>query len=57
MDLTGTFKYRKVAFVNDGFDPEKTTDALYFNHHQNKRFEKLTVAIYKQIVDQQLAPF
>jgi len=29
MDTTGTFKYRKVDLVADGFDPAKTTDSIY----------------------------
>ncbi|MBN8552792.1 MAG: long-chain-acyl-CoA synthetase [Caulobacterales bacterium] len=29
MDTTGTFKYRKVDLVADGFDPSKTTDTIY----------------------------
>ena len=29
MDTTGTFKYRKVDLVADGFDPSKTSDILY----------------------------
>ena len=26
---TGTFKYRKVDLVSEGFDPERTADPLY----------------------------
>ena len=29
MDTTGTFKYRKVDLVAEGFDPDKVADALY----------------------------
>lgn len=29
METTGTFKYRKVDLVADGFDPARTTDAIY----------------------------
>lgn len=29
MDTTGTFKYRKVDLVADGFNPARTTDAIY----------------------------
>jgi len=29
MDTTGTFKYRKVDLVADGFDPSKTSDLIY----------------------------
>jgi fatty-acyl-CoA synthase len=30
IETTGTFKYRKVDLVNEGFDPSKTKDPLYF---------------------------
>ena len=29
LQTTGTFKYRKVDLVADGFDPDRTDDALY----------------------------
>ena len=29
-ETTGTFKYRKVELVNEGFDPEKVSDPLFF---------------------------
>jgi len=31
IETTGTFKYRKVDLVRDGFDPAATTDALYYD--------------------------
>jgi fatty-acyl-CoA synthase len=30
IETTGTFKHRKVDLVNDGFDPAKISDPLYF---------------------------
>lgn len=29
LETTGTFKYRKVDLVSDGFDPERTRDTIY----------------------------
>ena len=29
MDTTGTFKYRKIDLVADGFDPDRTSDTIY----------------------------
>ena len=31
LEITGTFKQRKVDLVNDGFDPARTKDPLYFD--------------------------
>lgn len=42
-DTTGTFKYRKVDLVEDGFDPEKTGAALYVRGGKNG-YQKLSAA-------------
>jgi fatty-acyl-CoA synthase len=31
MDLTGTFKYSKTDLIREGFDPDASRDALYFD--------------------------
>ena len=31
LDVTGTFKQRKMDLVKEGFDPSRITDDLYFN--------------------------
>ena len=37
IETTGTFKYRKVDLVRDGFDPAKIEQALYFDHPDRAR--------------------
>lgn len=49
-DTTGTFKLRKVDLVKDGFDPEKITDPLYFDHPTIGKYVRLTQELYEQIV-------
>jgi fatty-acyl-CoA synthase len=49
LDVTGTFKQRKVDLVKEGFDPGKITDTLYFNDPKNKRFVPLDRALYQRI--------
>jgi fatty-acyl-CoA synthase len=49
LDVTGTFKQRKVDLVKEGFDPGKITDTLYFNDAKNKRFVPLDRALYQRI--------
>ena len=34
LDLTGTFKPRKVELVTQGFDPERCGDPVYFDDRQ-----------------------
>jgi fatty-acyl-CoA synthase len=43
IETTGTFKYRKMDLVNDGFDPAKTKDPLYFRDPA-KGYVKITKA-------------
>jgi fatty-acyl-CoA synthase len=49
IETTGTFKYRKVDLVHDGFDPAKTEHALYFDHPIAHRYERITPALYTEI--------
>lgn len=49
LETTGTFKYRKVDLVRDGFDPDKLEQALFFDHPQTQRYEPITPALYAQI--------
>jgi len=49
MEVTGTFKQRKVDLVEEGFDPEKVDDPLYFNSQADKKFVKLDQALYDKI--------
>ncbi len=49
IETTGTFKYRKVDLVNDGFDPSKVEHPLYFDNPEAHRFVRITPELYKQI--------
>ena len=49
IDVTGTFKQRKVELVKEGFDPDVTKDPLYFNDPQSKSFLPLDKALYRRI--------
>jgi fatty-acyl-CoA synthase len=50
MEVTGTFKQKKVDLVREGFDPARTTDAIYFNDPQAHAFVRLDGALYERIV-------
>ncbi len=49
IETTGTFKYRKVDLVRDGFDPTKTEFDLYFDHPLAHRYERITRVLYEEI--------
>jgi fatty-acyl-CoA synthase len=48
IETTGTFKYRKMDLVNDGFDPAKTKDPLYFRDPA-KGYVKITKGLHAKI--------
>ena len=49
MQITGTFKHRKVDLVADGFDPTKIADLLYFDDPEQDGFAVLDKAVYERI--------
>ena len=49
IETTGTFKYRRVDLVRDGFDPSKTEHELYFDHPGQGGYTPITAPIYAQI--------
>lgn len=50
LDMTGTFKQRKVDLVGDGFDPARVSDPLYFNDAAQKRFVPIDADLHRRIV-------
>jgi fatty-acyl-CoA synthase len=49
IETTGTFKYRKVDLVEEGFDPSRTKDPIYFRSPVKKAFVKVTKAGFDKI--------
>jgi fatty-acyl-CoA synthase len=49
MQITGTFKHRKIDLVADGFDPTKIPDLLYFDDPEQDAFVTLDKAVYERI--------
>ena len=46
--VTGTFKYRKLDLVADGFDPARVRDPLYLR--SAKGYQKLTKPLYAKLM-------
>jgi fatty-acyl-CoA synthase len=51
LDVTGTFKQRKMDLVRDGFNPAAITDPLYWCNPAFGNYEPLTPAHYADIVE------
>jgi fatty-acyl-CoA synthase len=49
IETTGTFKYRKVDLVRDGFDPAKTEHDLFFDHPLEHSYTPIDAALYARI--------
>jgi fatty-acyl-CoA synthase len=49
MEITGTFKHRKVDLVREGFDPTKLTDRLHFRDPEKGRYVPLDAATFERI--------
>ncbi len=49
MEVTGTFKHRKVDLVKEGFDPETISEPVYFNDPKAKQFVLLDKPLYDRI--------
>jgi fatty-acyl-CoA synthase len=49
IDVTSTFKQKKIDLVRDGFDPSKVADPIYFNDAQAGAFVRLDPALYERI--------
>ncbi|XP_027461539.2 long-chain fatty acid transport protein 6 isoform X2 [Zalophus californianus] len=50
METTGTFKLQKFQLVEEGFNPLKISDPLYFMDNLKKSFVPLTKELYNQIM-------
>ncbi|HEB89238.1 MAG TPA: long-chain-acyl-CoA synthetase, partial [Deltaproteobacteria bacterium] len=49
MEITGTFKHRKVDLVREAYDPATLTDPLYFRDPEKGRYVPLDVGIRERI--------
>jgi len=49
IEITGTFKYRKVDLVEDGFDPSRINEPLYFRDPK-EGFQPVDANVYKLIL-------
>jgi fatty-acyl-CoA synthase len=49
IDVTTTFKQKKIDLVKDGFDPSQGADPIYFDDPQRKAFVRVDPDLYAQI--------
>jgi fatty-acyl-CoA synthase len=51
IDVTGTFKQRKVDLVREGFDPSTISDPIFYQVPHTDVYERLTPERYAAVVD------
>ncbi|XP_061577599.1 long-chain fatty acid transport protein 2-like [Cololabis saira] len=49
LEMTGTFKMKKVRLVEEGFDPELIKDPIYFLDPEKRTYVPLTQQIYRAV--------
>ena len=49
METTGTFKHRKVDLVEQGFDPARVSDPLWFRDAEAKAFVPLSAEVHERL--------
>ena len=49
MEITGTFKHRKVDLVREGFDPTKLSDRLFFRDPEKGHYVPLDINAFERI--------
>jgi len=50
IDITGTFKFRKLDLVREGFNPALVSDPLYFYNSSSGGYKRLDSCLYEDIV-------
>lgn len=50
MEVTGTFKPRKLKLVEEGFDPAVVQEPLYILDDGEKSYTPMTAQLYSRIV-------
>ncbi|XP_070686224.1 long-chain fatty acid transport protein 2 [Pempheris klunzingeri] len=54
LEMTGTFKMKKVKLVEEGFNPAHIEDPLYFLDPEKKAYVPLTEEIYRAIASREI---
>jgi fatty-acyl-CoA synthase len=49
VDTTGTFKFRKVEAVKEGFDLKQVNDPIWFLNPETKSYAAMNIATFKRI--------
>jgi fatty-acyl-CoA synthase len=54
MDVTSTFKQKKIDYVAQGFDPRASSDPIYFDDAATGSFVRVDAALYERLRDRRI---
>ena len=54
IEITGTFKHKKVDLVKEGFNPDEVSDPLYLADNDNSTFIKIDTNLYQKLMNQKI---
>ena len=54
IEITGTFKHKKIDLVKEGFNPDEVNDPLYLLDNNSSTFIKLDTNLYQKIMNQEI---
>lgn len=52
--VTQTMKHRKIELIDEGFDPTKITDKLFYRNSSLQTYSPLTVSSYEGVLQSKL---
>ena len=54
IEITGTFKHRKVELVKDGYNPKEIKEPMYFCDHETQTYLPLDEELFAKIQNKEL---
>ena len=54
IEITGTFKHRKVELVKDGYNPKEIKEPMYFCDHKKQTYLPLDQELFDKIQNKEL---
>ena len=54
IEITGTFKHKKVDLVKEGYNPQDVSDPLFFIDDKNENYTNLDFSFYEKLINKDI---
>jgi len=54
IEITGTFKHKKVELVKEGYNPQNVSDPLFFIDVKNENYISLDKSLYEKLINKDI---